>query len=230
MEAGVDSMSAADLRSGVQQTVGVELPAALMADSTIRRMQAVSGFASERLEVPPADVRCAQPHRLRAGVSSPEWRVPAAREQHEEVLPARGGELLRGRVPETDRPPTAAPVTSPTTLVPVLQVLKQAAAPCRLAERVEGSPRTFSAHAPTHGVDTSPTRRIRRLQLRSHPWMAALGRRLAAPLAPRADRPTEPRLSAAFATNSRSVVVPVDVAPQKSERAPLAGRPFRHSV
>ena len=227
MEAGLDSMSAADLHSGVQQTVGVELPAALMADSTIRRMQAVSGFASERLEVPPADVRCAQPHRLRAGVSSPEWRVPAAREQHEEVLPARGGEL-RGRVSETDRPPTGPPVAGPTTLVSVLQVLKQAVAPCRLAERVEGSPRTFSAHAPTHGVDTSPTRRIRRLQLRSRPWMAALGRRLAAPLAPRADRPTEPWLSAAFATNSRSVVVPVDVAPQKSDRAPLAGRPFRH--
>ena len=54
MEAGLDSMSAVELHSGVQQTMGVELPATLMFDYP--SLQAVSGFVSERLEVMPADV------------------------------------------------------------------------------------------------------------------------------------------------------------------------------
>merc|ERR1712078_459714 len=54
MEAGLDSMSAVELHSGVQQTMGVELPATLMFDYP--SLQAVSGFVSERLEVAPVDV------------------------------------------------------------------------------------------------------------------------------------------------------------------------------
>merc|ERR1712025_80505 len=76
MEAGLDSMSAVELHSGVQQTMGVELPATLMFDYP--SLQAVSGFVSERLEVAPVDVGGGPGGadvfgEASAGVSAPVW-------------------------------------------------------------------------------------------------------------------------------------------------------------
>merc|ERR1712078_858022 len=76
MEAGLDSMASVELQSGIQQAMGVELPATLMFDYP--SLQAVSGFVSERLEVAPADVGGGPEGadvfgEASAGVSTPVW-------------------------------------------------------------------------------------------------------------------------------------------------------------